>query len=538
MQGRAAALAFVLVFARSGSAQHATHSSRSSSVVPAEILERAIPIRSGIGSAHYRVSTESAEAQAMYDQGLAYLHSYVWIDAARSFNQALRLDPRLALAYVGLSYAYGELNAPDRAHAAAEHARTLASHASEAERRRIEIRARQLSAEDAPHDAARLAAYRTAIDDALAQDPSDEELWLLRGVAEAPDAADRGQGSTAASVKFYERALALAPGHFAARHYLTHAFENTDRIDEALAHGQAYARMAPAIPHARHMFGHELRRAGRIDEAIAEFEAADRLETDDLKKENIPAEYDWHYHHNLDLLASSYQYTGKMARAEQVMKIAFALPSDLTQQEINKRAWPMFLIGLGRPDEALAAASVLIAHRSPLVRATGHVEAGEAMLASGRFEAAAAASNAALADLNRAQDGGALVATSLQQLQAEFFLRTGQNEKGRALLEQVIRKVRAAPGPDAWTLALFTLEAIARAARETGDWVLAAGAARQMLEHDPAYAGTHYALALAAEHGGDRDAARAEFALAARYWRNADPDLSELRDSRRRETRH
>ena len=159
------------------------------------------------------------------------------------------------------------------------------------------------------------------------------------------------------------------------------------------------------------------------------------------------------------------------------------------------------------------------------------------MLATGRFEAAAAASNAALADLNQAPDGAALVATSLQQLQAEFFLRTGQKEKGRALLEHVIRKVRAAPGPDAWALALLTLESIARAARETGDWVLAAEAARQMLEHDPAYAGTHYALALAAEHDGDRDAARAEFALAVRYWRNADPDLSELRDIRARDAR-
>src|SRR5205807_7022635 len=119
--------------------------SHSPSVVAAEILERPIAIRAGIGSAHSRVSTRSADAQAMYDQGLAYLHSYVWIDAARSFNQSLRLDPRLALAYVGLSYAYVELSAQGAAHAAVEHARTLAAHASDAERRQIEIRGRQLS---------------------------------------------------------------------------------------------------------------------------------------------------------------------------------------------------------------------------------------------------------------------------------------------------------------------------------------------------------------------------------------------------------
>ena len=31
-------------------------------------------------------SKSSKEAQAFYDQGLAYLHSYIWIEAARSFT--------------------------------------------------------------------------------------------------------------------------------------------------------------------------------------------------------------------------------------------------------------------------------------------------------------------------------------------------------------------------------------------------------------------------------------------------------------------
>ena len=49
--------------------------------------------------------------------------------------------------------------------------------------------------------------------------------------------------------------------------------------------------------------------------------------------------------------------------------------------------------------------------------------------------------------------------------------------------------------------------------------------ARQMFEHDPNYAGAHEALALAAQHRGDALTARAERALAAKYWHNADPDL-------------
>jgi len=58
---------------------------------------------------------------------------------------------------------------------------------------------------------------------------------------------------------------------------------------------------------------------------------------------------------------------------------------------------------------------------------------------------------------------------------------------------------------------------------------LAAWAARQMMEHDPNYAGAHYAVALAAQHNGDASTARAEAAAAARLWSKADADLAELK---------
>ena len=55
-----------------------------------------------------------------------------------------------------------------------------------------------MAAEAAPADAAKLAAYRAALDAALTRFPLDEEFWLQRGQAESPDPAERGQGSVAA----------------------------------------------------------------------------------------------------------------------------------------------------------------------------------------------------------------------------------------------------------------------------------------------------------------------------------------------------
>jgi len=509
-------------------AQPHVHPTPPASAAIIEVTRRPVPLRTGIGTAHDAVGTSSKPAQAFYDQGLAYLHSYVWLEAARSFNQALTLDPGLAIAHAMLSIAYTELNAPAAAREALARAQALASKASDHDRQHIAARALQATAETAGQDAAgaALAAYRSALDRALAGFPDDDEFWLLRGLAESTDPAERGQGTGVASVRFYEKALALAGDHFAGHHYLTHAYENTGRTNDALAQAATYAKMAPGVPHARHMHGHDLRRSGKADEAIAEFTAADSLSIDYFRTERIPVEYDWHYQHNLDLLATTYQYVGRMAQAESLLKRSFAIPSSLVAQEFNKREWPVFLLARGRVAEALDAATVMAGHRSPVVSAAGHVMLGHVRLAMRQYQAAADEGNAALR-LMRGAMGGGMVADALQAFQGEFLVRTGQREKGRAMLEEVARKIRAAPGPDAWSQAMFALEGMARAAREAGDWDLAGWAARQMVEHDPNYGGAHFAQALVFEHEQNAKN-RAEFELAAKLWKDADPGLPEM----------
>lgn len=535
MQRANARSAFAVAFAASLVAVSAEQHTHGVPSIPQELLERPVTRRSGIGRAHDAVFTTSGAAQAFYDQGLNYLHGYVWIEAARSFNQALRSDPNLAMAHLGLTFAYTELNKPDLAAEALARARQLAAAASPHDRAHVDARVLQVAAELAPRDPAKLQAYRKSLDDALARQPGDAELLMLRGIAESSDPADRGQGSTASSVPFYMKALGA--GGSAAEHYLTHALENTSRTAEALPHAGAYARAAPNIPHALHMRGHVLRRSGRIDAAIEAFEAADRTAAAYFQAESVPPEYDWHYEHNLDLLGSSYRYVGRMADAGRILERAFALPSILLVQMYNKRAWPEFLIARGRADEAIAAAQTLVAHPARLVRAVGHIEAGLACLATGRFDSAASHSNLALGDLRAAADGQALVAPALQQLQGEFFVRTGQRETGRATLEELATRLRALPGPDNWVQALFTLEAIAQTARDAGAWDLAGWAADQMIAHDPNYAGSHFARALAAAHDGDDARAATAFAAAAERWRAADAALPELAQARRASAR-
>jgi pimeloyl-ACP methyl ester carboxylesterase/Tfp pilus assembly protein PilF len=503
--------------------------------VPRDVLERPVALRTGVGNARERVTTASPESQALYDQGLAYLHGYVWIEAARSFHQALRADPRLAMAWVGLSRVYSGLEDPRAAREALSKAEALAFQATPREQRRVALRARQLDAMEDAADAARHAAYKKAIDEALALDIGDPELWLLRGNAEEPTAAGRGQRGGAASTAFYLEAIRLSPDNAAAHHYLTHSYEQFGQIALALEHGEAFARLAPSVPHAHHMWGHDLRRTGRIDEAIAAFNRTDDLEKAYYAAERIPAALDWHHVHNLDLLATAYQHKGQMKKAEAVMREAAALPPAIDRVEFDQKQLAAFLLGRQRWDEALQAAERLAQGRWAASRAVSHALAGQAQAAKGRTAEARAALEAADRELAAVPAfvvgigvGRGQVQPWIDTLRGELLLRDGSRAEGRRLLESVARTLRVQPGPDAWMQALFRLEAIARLAREIGDWELAGFMGRQMVEHDAAYAGSHLALALVAEHHGDRRAASASRAEAKRYWRDADPDLPEL----------
>jgi tetratricopeptide (TPR) repeat protein len=519
-------LVLVVSLASPSFAQHQEHDANLVGWVPREILERPVPLRQGVGTLHDPVTTSSPEAQSFYDQGFAYLHSFVWIEAARSFHQALRLDPKLAMAYVGLSDAYIGLGDPAAAQAALDKAQNLADAVTESERRKIEIHALLLTWLG-DSDLQKYFAYRNAITAAIAATPNDPWLWIQRGFAEEGSPHAHGQNGGPDTIAFYEAALALAPDEFAAHHYLAHTYETIGRPQDALAQSEIYVRMAPAIPHAHHMHGHDLRWTGRTEQAIAEFERADELEENYYRSENIPARYDWHHIHNLSLLAMCHQTLGQMKSAERLFHEAFALPVYNDLAEFNRSEWPEFLLSRGRYEEALAAAQQLGNGQWPMGRFAGHTAAGRALLRLNRVEEAQAELSLAEQELEHVPTSVVTQLPDAGLLNAEILLQQGHVEKSDALFHEIEKKIRAVPGPDSWSQAIFQLASIASIARDAADWELAEFTAQQMIEHDPSYAGGYYALGLAVEHRAG-EAAREQFVKAENRWASADTDLAEL----------
>ena len=521
------ALVLLSLMALPVTAQHEGHESMIG-WVPQELLQRPVPLRQGVGAVHWNVTTIAPQAQAFCDQGLAYLHSFEWIEAARSFHQALRLDPRIAMAYVGLSDAYLGLSDSAAAHAALLQAESLKETATEAERRKIEIRSLLLSWLDSSGNMQKYFAYRKAVSDAITSEPNDPWLWIQRGFADEGIPLAHGQNGGADTIAFYQTAISIAPNDFPAHHYLAHTFETLGRTQDALQQSEIYAHMAPSIPHAHHMVGHDLRRAGRTEEAVVEFRHADELEKAYYQAEKIPAEYDWHRVHNLSLLAMCHQTLGQMKSAEKLLHEAFAMPVYVDIAEFNRREWPEFLLGRRRYEEALAAAQVLTTSKWAMGRFAGHSVSARVLLRLKRLDKAQTELNLAGRELETLPTAVIAALPDAGLARAELLLQTGKQDEADALFHRIVQDVRSVPGPDSWSQALFQLESIAEGAREYGDWDLADFAAQQMLEHDPSYAGGYFALGLVAEHRKAAAEERQQFVRAEKLWQNADADLPEL----------
>ncbi len=534
------ALICVLPLATATLAQHEHHGDEDSvGWVPREILQRPVALREGIGKFNDHVTTSSSEAQAFYNQGLAYLHSYVWIEAARSCNQALRSDPKLALAHICLSRAYSGLEDQAAAQSALEKAQSVVASLTDREQVRVSLRAKQLEAINDILNSTKHQAYKAALDAALAKYPDDPELWLLRGNAEEPTAAGRGQRGLVGAVAYYQAALAISPANPAAEHYLVHAFESIGHPEEAVKHGEIYARLCPSVPHAQHMYGHDLRILGRNDEAIAQFRKADALEASYYKSENIPARYDWHRIHNLDLLAGSYEFKGQVKQAEELLREFFSLPANDGLFASYQGDWPRFLLSRGRFAEALSAAGQMIQGEFPLQRSMGHLFAGRALVALNRADEAQQELAKEEKEIENVPESDPeplmpqprrIVDGQRNILRGEIALRKGNATEANALLNEVLnRSVAAKSSADAVNY-LFTMLYIANQARSADDWDLVERAAKQMLVFDPSYAGGHYVSAVVAEHKGDSATARKEFTAAERLWGQADSGLSEVLD--------
>lgn len=221
----------------------------------------------------YRISTDSADCQAHFDQGLAYFYSYVWGSAAQSFETAAFHDPDCAMAWWGLSRAFDRAGKPELALKALDKAREKQGHASHREQFLIKALLAMPPHKPLPADATaatrqeaqklaetqRQVATRT-VDEMLSLYEDDEEGWFFRAQL---------AGGGVSSVPFYKALLRINPLHPGGTHDLVHYYDNTNRWALAWPYTENYIKGSPGISHAYHMqIDHVALHLGRWDKVI------------------------------------------------------------------------------------------------------------------------------------------------------------------------------------------------------------------------------------------------------------------------------
>ena len=317
---RTPVIALVLLCAISLSAQN--HSMGSS---------KPVTLVTGIGDTHHPVSTKNAAAQQFFDQGLRFIYAFNHDEAARSFQKAAELDPKLAMAYWGIAEAVGpNYNDPaseDRfkqAHDAIQKAVDLSANAPANERVYIAAMALRFPAD--PKSDLRKAAerYHDAMRELVKTYPDDLDaatLFAESGMDLHPWGLWHHDGSpeegTEEIVATLESVMKRDPNHLGAIHYYIHAVEASNSPERALAGATRLAAMAPAAGHIVHMPAHVYIRTGDYAAAVKTNEDAAVVDRVYIKSSGAQGIYPMmYYSHNLHFIAMCSAMNGDYAEAK------------------------------------------------------------------------------------------------------------------------------------------------------------------------------------------------------------------------------
>ncbi|HEX8766141.1 MAG TPA: hypothetical protein VF740_13325, partial [Candidatus Acidoferrum sp.] len=290
----------------------------------------AAALMSGYGSWHHPVSTKNAQAQAFFDQGLRQIYAFNHDEAARSFQRAGELDPKLAMAFWGMAEAVGpNYNDPaseDRfvkAHEAIEKAQSLAADASESDKAYVAALGKRFPADPKSDLRAAAEQYRDAMRDVMKRFPDDLDaatLFAEAGMNLHPWGLWRPDGTaeegTAEIVATLESVIRREPNHMGAVHYYIHSVEASNSPERALAGANRLAELAPAAGHIVHMPAHIYIRTGDYEAALKTNQKAALADQTYIKGGAAPGIYSMmYYSHNLHFIAMAAAMNGNYAEA-------------------------------------------------------------------------------------------------------------------------------------------------------------------------------------------------------------------------------
>jgi pimeloyl-ACP methyl ester carboxylesterase/predicted Zn-dependent protease len=294
-------------------------------------------LNDGLGNIDHPVTTQNAEAQKFFNQGLAYIYAFNHEESIKSFRRAAELDPNLAMAYWGAALALGsnynvtaDANQLKEAYATLQKAVQLAPKATALEQAYIAALAKRYSADGTQSDRAKLGQdYRNAMKELVQKYPDDLDaavlyaesmmnlrpwqLWSLDG---------KPAEGTLEIIAVLEGVMKRNPNHTGANHYYIHAVEASPTPERGLASAARLGWLAPNAGHLVHMPSHIYIRTGDYVEAAksnADAIQADRKFIEKNGAQNLYAMM--YYNHNIHFLSAASAMNGNFAEAAKQAQI-------------------------------------------------------------------------------------------------------------------------------------------------------------------------------------------------------------------------
>lgn len=240
------------------------------------------PLLSNLGDYSFKVSTSNELAQKYFDQGLNLYYGFNHLESYRSFMEAARLDPQMAMAFWGQALALGpNINAPmDPADYKAvfgtvQRALKLSQNTTALEQALIQAISKRY-VNEAPEDRTSLdEAYAIAMGEVANQFTSQQDVLTLYAESQMdlhPWNYWNRDGSplqwTMPIVELIELVIKMNPRHPGANHLHIHITEASANPDRATGSADRLRDLIPGAGHLVHMPSHIYIRTGRYEDGI------------------------------------------------------------------------------------------------------------------------------------------------------------------------------------------------------------------------------------------------------------------------------
>jgi tetratricopeptide (TPR) repeat protein len=349
--------------------------SAASSLAKNVLSKTQVPLYEGLSAYNYPVSTKNAQAKRYFNQGLLLSYGFNHAEAARSFQEAARLDPNCAMCYWGMALVRGphvnagmDKDAVSPAWTALQKATQLSKTATPREQALIRALAKRYTPQAVEDRKPLDLAYANAMRQVAQRFPKDLDAATLFAEALMDTTPwdywqDNGQPKPEAVevFKVLEGVLAKNSNHPGANHLYIHAVEK-ERPELGLPSADRLMKLFPNAGHLVHMPSHIYIRTGRYYDAVLSnqlgVKADDAFLAQTQAQGIYPLAYRPHNHHFL-WFAAMMTGQSKIAQqaAEQTAKVDPKLmgEGDLAGALQHYSITPLFTqIRFGQWDQILA----------------------------------------------------------------------------------------------------------------------------------------------------------------------------------------